>query len=550
MGESVLFSLLYFLSLVAAFGVFAYARARADSLIAEAFSWYAFGRALWIAAFFMQSSGVSLSAKTLWESVQWLTGAFTLALPYFALEYVEYGTRRARALFGLALIPSLILAAGLVISPYRWVYLRPSLTPALSFEYQPAPLLNFYAFYENLLAFAGLAILFRAIVHPRRLHRLQIGLIMLGFFISSLGGMLAALQIQNISQFNLVPFFFSAGIVIAAWGLFRLRRFEVLPFARDKVFEAMVEPVVILDNQNQIVDINSSMLNLLGKTAVDVIGKPAKEVFDGFPIPIKKYLQTSYAAAEAAFEVKGKEAYYQMTVWPLFDSRKQMTGRIFISHDVTAYKELERELRRATMDLENRVRERTRELQEAYDVTLEGWARALELRDKETVGHTRRVTDTTLKIARRMGIYGEELNCIRRGAIMHDIGKMGVPDHILLKPGELTEEEREIMRQHPLLAYQLLSPISFLRKALDIPYCHHEKWDGSGYPRGLKGEEIPLAARIFAIADVWDAINSERPYKAAWTREKSMRYFIEQSGKHFDPRVLNVFLDMLDKGEI
>ncbi|MDW8327628.1 MAG: GAF domain-containing protein [Anaerolineales bacterium] len=182
------------------------------------------------------------------------------------------------------------------------------------------------------------------------------------------------------------------------------------------------------------------------------------------------------------------------------------------------------------------------DLARAYDATLEGWARALELRDSITEGHTRRVTEMALELAHAMGMNGEELVYLRRGALLHDIGKMGVPDSILLKPGELTHEERSIMCRHPTYAYEMLSPIEFLRPALDIPYCHHEKWDGTGYPRGLKGEEIPLAARIFAVADVWDALTSDRPYRPAWPKEQALAYIREQAGKHFDPQVVEIFL--------
>ncbi|WP_345320863.1 HD domain-containing phosphohydrolase [Candidatus Villigracilis proximus] len=231
-------------------------------------------------------------------------------------------------------------------------------------------------------------------------------------------------------------------------------------------------------------------------------------------------IQVSYARAEATFVVGGVNVYYELTVWPLYDERKEMTGRIYISHDITAQKELERELRKLNSELEDRVRARTWELAEAYDTTLEGWARALELRDKETEGHSRRVTEITLKIAYAMNISEEDLEHIRRGAILHDIGKMSIPDEILHKPGKLTNEEREIIKEHPDTAYKLLSPIPFLKKALEIPYSHHEKWDGTGYPQGLKGNDIPLAARIFAVADVWDALGSNRSYNQAWPREK------------------------------
>ena len=227
-----------------------------------------------------------------------------------------------------------------------------------------------------------------------------------------------------------------------------------------------------------------------------------------------------------------------------------MIGRIYMSHDITALKELEGELRKLNSELENRVYARTSELEDAYDITLEGWARALELRDKEIEGHSRRVTNSTLRTAAALNIYGEELEQIRRGALLHDIGKMGVPDEILHKAGGLNEEEREIINRHPENAYKLLSPIPFLKKALEIPYSHHEKWDGSGYPQGLRGDEIPLSARIFAVADVWDAVRTDRSYNQAWSREKAIAYLTEQSGRHFDPKIVDVFLELVEKGEI
>jgi PAS domain S-box-containing protein len=188
------------------------------------------------------------------------------------------------------------------------------------------------------------------------------------------------------------------------------------------------------------------------------------------------------------------------------------------------------------------LQQATLELSFAYDSTIEGWSRALDLRDHETEGHTRRVTQLTLRLAQVKGIGETELVHIRRGALLHDIGKLGVPDHILHKPGPLTEAEWEMMRRHPTQAYEILAPIAYLRQALDIPYCHHEKWDGSGYPRGLAGEQIPLAARIFAVADVWDALTSDRPYRSAWTEARALDYIREQAGRHFDPQVVTVFL--------
>lgn len=189
------------------------------------------------------------------------------------------------------------------------------------------------------------------------------------------------------------------------------------------------------------------------------------------------------------------------------------------------------------------------ELAQAYDATVEGWARALELRDYEPKGHTQRVTEMTVEFARIMGVGKAELAHIRRGALLHDVGKMGIPDSILLKPGSLTEADWEIMRQHPVIAYEQLLPIEFLRPALDIPYCHHEKWDGTGYPRGLAGEQIPLAARLFALVDVWDSLGSHRPYRKAWPEEKVQEYIRERAGKQFDPKLAKAFLKLLQSGK-
>ena len=187
------------------------------------------------------------------------------------------------------------------------------------------------------------------------------------------------------------------------------------------------------------------------------------------------------------------------------------------------------------------------ELSMAYDATIEGWSRALDLRDRETEGHTQRVTEMTVQLAQLTGVPDADLVHIRRGALLHDIGKMGIPDSILHKPAKLTDEEWKIMRQHPVFAFEMLSPIARLRQAMDIPYCHHERWDGSGYPHGLKGEQIPLSARIFAVVDVWDALTSERPYRKAWTKKTVNEYLQMESGKIFDPKIVDMFLRIVSE---
>lgn len=181
----------------------------------------------------------------------------------------------------------------------------------------------------------------------------------------------------------------------------------------------------------------------------------------------------------------------------------------------------------------------------AYDKTLEGWAKALELRDGETMGHSLRVTEMTIELAKRLKVPEDQLVHIQRGALIHDIGKMAIPDHILLKPGSLTYEEWKIMQKHPTYAVEMLGEIPFLWPALSIPACHHEKWDGTGYPRGLKTHQIPLPARIFAVVDVWDALRSDRPYRSALSIEDCLITIKSKSGSHFDPKVVEVFLDMI-----
>jgi len=189
-----------------------------------------------------------------------------------------------------------------------------------------------------------------------------------------------------------------------------------------------------------------------------------------------------------------------------------------------------------------------KELTMAYETTLEGWVRALDLRDKETEGHTQRVTEMTLRLAQELGINKTSLPHIRRGALLHDIGKMGISDKILKKTGPLSDDEWIIMKRHPVYAKNLLTPITFLHQSIDIPYYHHEKWDGTGYPLGLVGEAIPLAARIFAVIDVWDALRSNRPYRPAWSLEKTKQYLLNESGKHFDPLIINRFFELgMDK---
>jgi len=197
-----------------------------------------------------------------------------------------------------------------------------------------------------------------------------------------------------------------------------------------------------------------------------------------------------------------------------------------------------------TLKAERRL---TTELEQTYDATLVGWARTLELRDIETAGHCHRVNEISRRLASKTGLANENMVDMHRGSLLHDIGKMGIPDSILLKPGKLTDDERKLMQKHTTYAYELLAHIPYLRKALDIPYCHHEKWDGTGYPRGLKGKEIPLSARIFSVVDVYDALISDRPYRTAWPKETALAYIRERAGTEFDPAVVDVFVKLTNE---
>jgi len=183
----------------------------------------------------------------------------------------------------------------------------------------------------------------------------------------------------------------------------------------------------------------------------------------------------------------------------------------------------------------------------AYEATIEGWSHAMDLRDRETEGHSRRVTEVTIKMAKMFGMSEEDLVHMRRGALLHDMGKLGIPDAILQKPAALTIDEWQIMRKHPQFAYDMLYPIEYLRAALDIPYCHHEHWDGTGYPRGLKGEQIPVSARLFAVVDVWDALISDRTYRPAWRKADAIEYIRQGSGTHFDPQAVDLFLKVIQQ---
>jgi len=359
---------------------------------------------------------------------------------------------------------------------------------------------------------------------------------------------------------------------------------------KDAILSAALDCIFTINDQEQVLNWNPAAETTFGYTQAEAQGQTLSGLIvppalrDAHKCGIAHFLATGEGPVlNRRVEVlgmrkDGSEFPVELTVMPIrLKDRCLFTAYVRDITERKASEELLRQahegLERANEDLELRVQERTAlleqanqdlreadaqrsaagrkisglntELMQAYDATIEGWSRALDLRDKETEGHCRRVTELTLRLAGRMGMDGDELTPLRRGALLHDIGKMGVPDQILLKPGPLTDDEWAVMRLHPTYAYEMLCPVDFLRPALDIPWCHHEKWDGTGYPRGLAGEQIPLAARLFAVADVWDALRSDRPYRAGWPEERICAHLKALAGTHFDPAAVAAFLLMM-----
>jgi PAS domain S-box-containing protein len=314
--------------------------------------------------------------------------------------------------------------------------------------------------------------------------------------------------------------------------------------ASEERYRLLVESVkdyaiILLDRQGQVVSWNASAKRIKGYRAEEIVGQHFSIFYapeDRAAGKPERMLQEALAHGRREDEGwryrKDRSPFWaDVIITAVYGPAGQLQGFAKITRDLT-------ERRQADLDRQ----QLNAELTLAYDTTLEGWSRALDLRDKETEGHSQRVTEMTVDLARAMGMSESELVHVRQGALLHDIGKMGIPDSILLKPALLTEEETAIMRRHPVYAYELLSPIAYLRPALDIPYYHHEKWDGTDYPRGLHGEQIPLAARIFAVVDVWDALRSDRPYRLAWAEERVREHIRSLAGTHFDPKVVELFL--------
>ncbi|KAF0144707.1 MAG: putative signaling protein [Nitrospirae bacterium] len=348
----------------------------------------------------------------------------------------------------------------------------------------------------------------------------------------------------------------------------------------EAIVAAIGDGITIQDRDFRIIYQNQVAINFIGNHVEEycyMAYEGMEHTCKGCPVAMSFEDGKIHTTVRAVPTDKGM-MYFENTASAVKDSEGNIIAGLEIVRDVTAPKQTEKELKKSEASYKevaeslgatlNEVKKREEALQKgrdaflnmledvtesykelvlAYDTTIEGWSNALDYRDKETEGHSQRVTEITIEIARAAGMSEEELVHVRRGALLHDIGKLGVPDSVLLKPGKLTDEEWVLMKNHPVIAYKLLSPIAFLRRAIDIPYCHHEKWDGTGYPQGLKAEQIPLAARIFALVDVWDALRSDRPYRPAWSSEKAKDYIISLKGIQFDPELAELFFKVIDR---
>lgn len=311
-------------------------------------------------------------------------------------------------------------------------------------------------------------------------------------------------------------------------------------YASHPLFTSSYDGILLIDANKKICFANPSFLAIYGITDPSlVIGRQFLEIFtETFKETVLSMLElfdiTNTPTQPIEVEIcRNGDQPISVCVWiaKVTDHIKDLT-HIYI-RDISDWKKAQRYLIQANI-----------EMGDAYRDTLEGWGRALELRDHETEGHTKRVAEGTVQLALMLNVSVESIKNIRYGAMLHDIGKMAIPDSILLKPGPLDADEWKIMKMHPIYARDMLSEIKFLESAITIPYYHHEKWDGTGYPTGLKGEEIPLESRIFTIIDVWDALLSDRPYRKGWPKEKVLQYIKENKGIFFDPQITDVFLKM------
>lgn len=548
--DKLLYLIPYLLSASLSLGILLYALRKRNLRSARELSFFMLGQCFWLFGIILELIATDVHIKMFWDKFQWFGGVVSLvALPYFAARFSSTTLRRRPGLtLLLAIVPTLFMLLLLTDPFHHLLYPDPKLIDSPFFSeltYSFSWLVMGFGFYSYAITIGSMIFLIVKSPHQNQIQRMQIVIIVIGALFPILGTILGFTHIRLIPQRDAAPLFTAIGNVVLAWGLFRYRVFEVLRFARETIVDNLDDLVLVLDARDQVVEINKSAYQVLKLQEINVIGTPVNEVLKEWPSILETFSSPRNMSSEEYVVKDGNYLHYDVKCTLVQDEKGDYLGRVFIARDVTSYAQLQWQLKMLNETLEERVIVKTRELTESYETTLEGWAKALELRDKETEGHSRRVIDNTLRLARQLGVSESDIVHLHRGAILHDIGKMAIPDEILRKKGELSAEESRIIHKHPQVAYELLKTIPYLKESLDIPYCHHEHWDGSGYPRGLKGEEIPLAARIFTVVDVWDALLSDRPYRSAWPKKDVIQYIEENSGQLFDPVVAQSFLDMI-----
>lgn len=529
--------------------------------------------AIWIACIFIKLMLTTLAAKIAVDNVRWITSVLIpLAMLSFSFEYTGTRIRHAVRFWAIMLIVPLATLAmvftnpahGLAFSNQR---LEP-LGPFTVYTYGFGPAILAGSIYNYTVVIIAFILMASFALRQSYLYRVQMLLIVLGLLLPAIGTLFTLSGYYLGPLRDMYPYTTLIANICIAIALFSFHLFDIVPIAREQVFDNMRDGVIVVDSLGRLVDINPAACRYLGQPALRAYGQPLSALPPSWAAQVSLGGLDGDQRHDLVVADDEGERFYELVVTSICNTKSRTAGHLILLRDVSAQKRSEAALQRAYAEMESRVRDRTEqlsksvqrleeeirerqraetELRDSYDTTLEGWSRALELRERETAGHSRRVVDLTVRLAEALGVPAVDIVHIRRGAILHDIGKMGVPDSILLKPGPLEPHEWEIMRQHPLLAYNALSRVAFLSRAIEIPYCHHECWDGSGYPRGLRGEEIPLAARLFAVIDVWDALNSQRPYRPAWPPELVLRYLREQSGRQFDPHIVPVFLQLLQR---
>jgi PAS domain-containing protein len=468
----------YLISLLITSGVFLYALKNHHVRGAATYSWFVAGQTLTIFGFILELISPQLQTKIQWDLFQWVTDTALVIPPFmfFAIEFTEAKLRSPRLTWSLLLlVPVSFLVIIFTDSVHHLIHPNPHLIAGYPFAQLNYDFTFMVYLYELIFVFGytlfGIGILFKREFQPHNLLRQQFLIVAIGFFIPVLFSVLSLMNIDIGGQRDNAPLTFAAGNLIVAWGLFRYGLFEIVPIARERIVGSMRDPVIVLDLNHRVVDINRAALEKFNMNSSDVIGLPSDLLFAQWPAISKQVDVMKAQVAIIELKLNGISLYYELSISPLIDHRQNRLGQTLVIHDGTQHKMLEDGYKHLSEELEQRIQKRTDELAEAYDTTLEGWAKALELRDKETEGHSRRVTESTLKVARSMGLSEQQLVHIRRGSILHDIGKIGISDEILRKPDSLTEEERKVVIEHPKIAYNLLAPIPHLKDSLEMPYC-------------------------------------------------------------------------------